>query len=88
MIDTMANPDSFLGQHFIRWMDAWKDGRLVRIRVEDLSFEPQREHEACVVYCIANDLDTEWQEPLLTMWRELRSHTPPPVPSNIILGAN
>lgn len=78
---------SFLQHHFNRFMNAYKDGRLNELQVEDLTLPLPRgdEERAAAAYCIANDLDDERVPELLEAWRKHRAAEPPPMPPNVIL---
>lgn len=85
------NPTGMLAQHFVQFMDAYKDGRMTKVRAEDITFDlkvAECHEQVAAVYCIMNDLDDEWVEPLVKHWRDLRAKEPPPIYDNVVLGAN
>lgn len=83
---TRPFPWGYLDHHFVAVMDAYSDGRVKVMQVEDLRFSPNDEGEAARVWAVANDLEPERGDELLKKWRTYRTTTPPSVPDNIVLG--
>lgn len=82
----MTFPRSFLDHHFVRFMDAYTDGLLKEVYVDDFVMTPGDSREAARMWAITNDLDVETGDELLKEWRAFRVVIPPPIPDNIGLG--
>lgn len=86
MTSAAVFPRSFLDQHFVGFMDAFSDGHIGSLPVEDLVITPRDEGEAARSWGVVNDIDMDRCDELLVQWRTYRAATPPPVPDNITVG--
>lgn len=82
----MTFPRSFLDHHFVRFMDAYTDGLLKEVYVDDFVMTPGDDQDAARMWAIVNDVDVAKGDVMLEQWRAHRAAVLPAVPDNIVLG--